>query len=234
MTQPLHSGAPLPVSGVTGGPGINQGSASIDPSTGNIVFTPPGNAVEIKKAPSAFNVYEYFNSNADYVRLALQTATGGPEQIGVFAQPTSVSRDLQIVASGNGHVIIPTLELVPPQLSFISMSSNTAIPAGNVLTYLQTALSTVSGGRYLVYWMIGLANGGATNNDYQSAIGNGSFVPFSNARSHGTIIASGSIQDSGFTIITADATGSINLNTQATSACTALAGFTSLLAFRVA
>lgn len=101
MTQPINSGAPLPVQGVTGGPGLNNGSASIDSGTGNIVLTPPGNAVEIKKAPSAFNVYEFFNSNVDNVRLTMQTATGGPEFIGVQAAPTSVARDLVIGTTGS-------------------------------------------------------------------------------------------------------------------------------------
>lgn len=96
MTQPIRSGAPVPVQGVTGGPGLNSGNASIDSGTGNIILTPPGNAVEIKKAPSAFNVYEYFNSNADNVRLTMLTATGGPEFIGVQATPTSVARNLVI------------------------------------------------------------------------------------------------------------------------------------------
>jgi len=104
MTQPPNSGAPLPVAGVTGGPGLNQGAASIDSGSGNIVLTPPGNAVEIKKAPSAFNVYEFFNTNADNVRLTMQTASGGPEFIGIVAAPTSVTRDLQIGASGNGFI----------------------------------------------------------------------------------------------------------------------------------
>jgi len=100
MTQPINSGAPQPVQGVTGGPGLNNGSASIDPGTGNIVFTPPGNAVEIKKSPSAFNLYEYFNSNSDYTRLQLATAVGGPESVLVQSQPTSVVRDLRIGTLG--------------------------------------------------------------------------------------------------------------------------------------
>jgi hypothetical protein len=102
LTQPINSGAPTPVQGVTGGPAVLGGQISSDPSTGNVVINPnPGNAVEVKKAVSAFNVYEYFNSNTDNVRIGLQTATGGPEFIGVQAAPTSVTRDLAVGTTGN-------------------------------------------------------------------------------------------------------------------------------------
>ena len=148
MTQPPHSGIPQPVPGVTGGPGLNSGNASIDPGTGNIVLTPPGNAVEIKKAPSQLNVYEYFNSNTDFARLALATQTGGPETIGVQAQPPSVNRDLQIVAAGVGHVIIPSLQL--PVVTASGTTTTLATP--NLWTDLvgTTLAISIAG----VYWIL--------------------------------------------------------------------------------
>jgi len=108
--QPINSGAPTPVQGVTGGPNLG-GNATID-GGGNIVLTPPSNAVEIKKGPSALNVYEYFNSLTDYARLSLQTANGGPEVLGVFTQPPGINRDLNLVTSGTGIVRINGTPLV--------------------------------------------------------------------------------------------------------------------------
>jgi hypothetical protein len=126
MTQPLFSGAPQPVQGVTGGPAVLGGQIGNDPNTGNVVINPaPGNAVEIRKSPSAFNVYEYFNSNTDNVHITLATALGGPETIGVIAAPSTVSRDLQIVTSGSGHVLIPQLQL---SLASASLLAPVSIP----------------------------------------------------------------------------------------------------------
>jgi len=134
MTQPPNSGAPQPVQGVTGGPPVLGGQIGNDPNTGNVVINPnPGNAVEIKKSPSAFNVYEYFNSNTDNSRLTLATALGGPDVMGIVSAPTSVNRDLQIVASGNGVVRIPALQL----LAFTAQvtGNNQAIPSGAQTLY---------------------------------------------------------------------------------------------------
>jgi len=145
--QPINSGAPLPVSGVTGGPGVLAGQIANDPGTGNVVINPnPGNAVEVKKSPSQFNVYEYFNTNTDFARLALATALGGPEVIGVQAQPGSVNRDLQIVASGSGHVTIPALQL---QFGSIVSSANTALTAGGYVP-IPGSTQTLTAGVYLL------------------------------------------------------------------------------------
>lgn len=112
MTQPPFSGAPVPVSGVTGGPAVLGGQVSNDPSSGNVVISPnPGNALQIRKSstPQAFQVYEYFNSNTDYSRISLNTQSGGPFQLAVETAPGSVIRDLQLIATGN--ILIPTASL---------------------------------------------------------------------------------------------------------------------------
>src|SRR5215469_6084637 len=147
MTQPPNSGAPQPVQGVTGGPPVLGGQIGNDPSSGNVVINPnPGNAVEIKKSPSAFNVYEYFNSNTDNSRLTLATALGGPDVMGIVSAPTSVNRDLQIVASGNGHVSIPAL-----QFTFQQISVGTLVPiTQNVFTLITGTTLTLVAGAYLL------------------------------------------------------------------------------------
>lgn len=103
MTQPINSGAPIPVQGVTGGPGLPVGAASIDGTTGNIVLTPPSNTIQQKKtdSPQAFQIYEFFHSDSDFVRISLATATGGPEFIGVEVFPAGVLRDLVVGTSGS-------------------------------------------------------------------------------------------------------------------------------------
>lgn len=103
MTQPIGSGAPAPVSGVTGGPGLPQGVASVDGGTGNVIISPPSNTIEQKKTnvPQSLLVYEYFGSNTDFVRIGLQTQTNGPEFIGVTVAPAGVIRDLTIGTTGN-------------------------------------------------------------------------------------------------------------------------------------
>jgi hypothetical protein len=155
MTQPINSGAPQPVQGVTGGPPVLGGQIGNDPNSGNVVINPnPGNAVEIKKSPSAFNVYEYFNSNVDNVRLSLATALGGPEVMGVIAAPTSVNRDLQIVASGSGHVLIPSLQLTSAMVS----GTNIALGAG-VWTDLPATTTPLLAGSFLFFLECGLTVG---------------------------------------------------------------------------
>jgi hypothetical protein len=116
MTQPIHSGAPLPVFGVTGGPPVLGGQIGNDPSSGNIVITPtPGNATQIRKGaiPQTFQVYEYFNSNTDFSRISVNTQAGGPFQVAVETQPPSVIRDLQILTPG--VVTIPHLQVPGPR-----------------------------------------------------------------------------------------------------------------------
>lgn len=103
MTQPINSGAPIPVQGVTGGPGLPQGVASVDGGTGNVIISPPSNTIEQKKtdSPQSLLVYEYFHSNTDFVRVGLQTQTNGPEFVGVTVQPPGVIRDLTVGTTGN-------------------------------------------------------------------------------------------------------------------------------------
>jgi hypothetical protein len=108
MTQPINSGQPLPVAGVTGGPGISQGTASIDPDTGALVIHPdPANVTQFRKGniPQSIQIYEYFNTNTDYSRVAINANTGGPFQLSVETAPGSVPRNLQI-ASQSGNVIM--------------------------------------------------------------------------------------------------------------------------------
>jgi hypothetical protein len=153
MTQPPYSGAPNPVTGVTGGPPVLGGQLGNDPNSGNVVINPnPGNAVEVRKSPSAFNVYEYFNSNTDYARIGLATALGGPEVIGVQAQPPSVNRDLQIVAAGSGHVIIPALQI---ENHTINLSADTPIGSGATAPVLLSA--ALANGIWLVTGTVELA-----------------------------------------------------------------------------
>lgn len=101
--QPINSGAPVPVQGVTGGPGINQGTASVDPGTGALVFHPaPANVVQIRgSTPGAFQVFEFSNSTTNFSRLGINAATGGPFVIDTETGTTSpVVRDLVVRASG--------------------------------------------------------------------------------------------------------------------------------------
>jgi|SRR5215469_7279515 len=156
MTQPPHSGAPVPVQGVTGGPPVLGGQIANDPNSGNVVINPsPGNAVEIKKSPSAFNVYEYFNSNTDNVRLTMATQLGGPEQMGIVAAPPGVTRDLNITASGNGHVLIPALQLAT---GAVSSSAGVSLPLG-VWTDLTNTNLTVVAGVFIILMEFGFVIG---------------------------------------------------------------------------
>lgn len=101
--QPFNAGAPQPVMGVTGGPGINSGTASVDPGSGALVFHPqPANVVQVRgSTPGAFQVYEYFHTNTDFSRLTLEAQAGGPFIIAVETDPTTVIRDLDINTPGN-------------------------------------------------------------------------------------------------------------------------------------
>jgi hypothetical protein len=94
--------------GVTGGPGINQGTASVDPDTGALVIHPdPANVTQFRKGgtPQAIQIYEYFNTNADYSRVAINALAGGPFQLDVETAPGGVARNLQIASQG-GNVIL--------------------------------------------------------------------------------------------------------------------------------
>lgn len=107
MTQPgspPNSGQPPPVQGVTGGPPVFGGQISNDPQNGNIVIAPnPGNVLQVRKGnvPQAIQVYEYFNTNTDYSRLALNTQTGGPFQLAVETAPSGLIRGLSILSNSD-------------------------------------------------------------------------------------------------------------------------------------
>jgi hypothetical protein len=102
MTQPVGSGAPAPVQGVTGGPGLPQGVASVDGTTGNVVISPPNNTVQFRKtdSPQSLQIYEYFHNPTDFARVSLNAQTGGPFQLAVETEPPSVIRGLEINAGG--------------------------------------------------------------------------------------------------------------------------------------
>lgn len=115
--QPINSGAPQPVAGVTGGPPVLGGQISNDPNDGSVVVSPnPGNVLQIRKGsqPTALQVYEYSHSPTDFSRLALNSQAGGPFQLAVETQPPTVVRDLQILAPG--VVTIPNLQVPGPRV----------------------------------------------------------------------------------------------------------------------
>lgn len=102
--QPPSSGAPVPVAGVTGGPPVLGGQISNDPNTGNVVVAPnPGQVLQVRKGntPTALQVYEYFHTNTDYSRIALNSQTNGPFSLAVETAPSTVIRALNISANGN-------------------------------------------------------------------------------------------------------------------------------------
>lgn len=100
--QPINSGAPQPVQGVTGGPGLPQGVASVDGTTGNVQISPPSNTIQQKKgaSPQSFQVYEFDAGTTNFSRISLNAQTGGPFQLAVETQPPSLIRGLQINAGG--------------------------------------------------------------------------------------------------------------------------------------
>lgn len=107
MTQPLGAGAPLPVAGVTGGPGLPQGVASVDGGTGNVVISPPSNAIQFRKGgvPQSLQIYESFISDTDFMRLSLNATIGGPFLITTEFAGSGVARDLQISAANKLQLI---------------------------------------------------------------------------------------------------------------------------------
>jgi len=159
MTQPINSGAPTPVQGVTGGPGLPQGVAGVEGTTGNVVVTPPSNTLQVRKgdSPQSIQVYEFYHSQTDNVRLELLTATGGPETIGVRAAPAGVTRDLNIVASGNGRVTIPALQL---PFTTLTGSSTTALAAGQFTDIPGTTSGVLATGTYFIIVEIWVMNTG--------------------------------------------------------------------------
>lgn len=131
MTQPINSGAPVPVPGVTGGPAVLGGQLSNDPNDGSVVVAPnPGNVLQVRKGnqPTAFQVYEYFHSNTDFSRIALNSQTNGPFQLAVETLPTSVVRDLQIIA--NGIITIQASQVNMPESLAVNQVLTGTVNAG--------------------------------------------------------------------------------------------------------
>jgi hypothetical protein len=158
MTQPIGSGAPTPVQGVTGGPGLPQGTASIDGETGNVVIQPPGNTVQIKKtdSPQSLQVYEYFHTNTDFARIALDAQIGGPFSIDVETEPPSVIRGVEINAGGSlaintNNVLIQTsVHITSTLIVDTSIQGGSGlflggIRIGNSTNTLQSSLYSVVG-----------------------------------------------------------------------------------------
>jgi hypothetical protein len=166
MTQP-GSGIPQPVPGVTGGQGLPQGVASVEGSTGNVVITPPSNVLQVRKGvfPQSFQVYEYFNNNTDFSRIALNAQTGGPFQIAVETDPPSVIRGLDINAGGSlfintdnvfvntsvqimGNLVVAgtgIIESVEVATSFVFLQGATPAPAAGVMALGNSTLPTIPG-----------------------------------------------------------------------------------------
>lgn len=153
MTQPLGSGAPDPVQGVTGGPGLPQGVASVDGGTGNVIISPPSNTIEQKKTtvPQTLFVYERFISNADFVRIGLQTQTNGPEIIGVSVQPPGTLRDLVVGTTGNLRLnagasdrwsISGTDGSLTPVVTGTQVIGSVAANVGNIITQRVTLFTS--------------------------------------------------------------------------------------------
>lgn len=163
--QPIGSGAPTPVQGVTGGPPVLAGQIQNDPNDGSVVVSPnPGNVFQIRKgaSPQALQIYEFFNASNNFARLAFNATLGGPFQIRVESTPT-VNRDLVINGSGTGVVQIPSLRsatavdftgaVVNPNLTQLTANgSSTTLTTGGVWTDItgSTITPTVTG-LYLVF-----------------------------------------------------------------------------------
>jgi len=115
MPGPVGSGIPDPVQGVTGGEGLPQGSAIIDPVTGSIVFSPSNNAVEVRTGQSAQTllIYNRFTSATIFERLELfflndvafiQTRSAGLGQLTRELRiGTAGTADLDFITGGVVH-----------------------------------------------------------------------------------------------------------------------------------
>lgn len=173
--QPVAAGAPQPVQGVTGGPGLPQGVASVDGTTGNVVISPPNNTVQFRKtdSPQSLQVYEYFHSNTDFARIALEGQTGGPFQLAVEVEPPGVIRGLEINAGGslfintdNVHIntsveitgnlvvdapsVLQAFEIVA---GFTLLTQPTPIPGPTIVALGNSTLSAVAG-THMLDWIV--------------------------------------------------------------------------------
>lgn len=130
--QPPSSGAPVPVAGVTGGPPVLGGQISNDPNTGNVVIAPnPGQVLQVRKGnnPTALQVYEYFHTNTDYSRIALNSQTNGPFSLAVETAPSTVIRALQLNANGNLLIATANVTLTPTLLTVPNLTATGNINA---------------------------------------------------------------------------------------------------------
>jgi hypothetical protein len=187
VTQPPGSGQPKPVQGVTGGPGLPQGVASVDGSTGNVVISPPNNTVQFRKtdSPQALQIYEYFHSTIDFARVSINAQTGGPFELAVETEPPGVVRGLDISAGGslfintdnvivntsvqiNGNLVVAGAPAASGIVQAVQLSSQYALLTGTQVTPLAG--------------VVGLGNlttppaGGATNTlDWVISIGTANY-----------------------------------------------------------
>lgn len=129
MTQPPFSGAPAPVQGVTGGPGLPQGVASVDGTTGNVIVAPPNNTIQFKKTdtPQSLQVYEYSHSTTDFARISLNAQTGGPFQLAVETAPAGTLRDLAILSPQNINVTAATTVTIASQAGATAISGTNGV-----------------------------------------------------------------------------------------------------------
>lgn len=128
MTQQIFSGAPLPVSGVTGGPGLPQGVASVDGTTGNVQISPPSNTIQQKKgaSPQSLQVYEFDGGPTSFARLALNAQTGGPFQLAVEVQPPGTIRALQINSNSSITLNCTAVSVPSASIGAQAFGGNTA------------------------------------------------------------------------------------------------------------
>lgn len=184
--QPISAGAPVPVQGVTGGPGLPQGVASVDGSTGNVVITPPNNTIQVRKtdSPQALQLYEFFHTNIDFARLSLNAQTGGPFQLAVETAPSGLIRGLQINAGGslfintsslivntsqqiNGNLLVTgtfpaagIIQAIELTSQFAIFTGTQAIPTGSNLGLGNLTAAPNVGATNTLDWIISI---GATN-----------------------------------------------------------------------
>lgn len=148
--DPAGAGKPVPVMGVTGGPAVLNGTISQEPGSGSLILASnPSNVVQVRKgsSPQSFQVYEYYVSNSDFSRIAINTQAGGPFQIALESQPPGIVRALDIVS--NGPVRINGLPIATlPTAQILSVVGATSGPTTNsgVLVDLPDMTLTISAG----------------------------------------------------------------------------------------
>lgn len=115
MTIPF-SGIPAPVQGVTGGQGLPQGVAAIEGDTGNVVFTPPSNVLQLRKGaiPQSLQIYETYTSATDFIRIEIEANSGGPFRVRTEQQGSGIARPLILGAGNTDYWIVNTTGHLTP------------------------------------------------------------------------------------------------------------------------